>query len=75
LETHIKRLAKRPDKRCRNEVEYHFKKFHHEVKPIFSTLAGIEQISIDTDEKEINQIVDEVLGYLDKGAAAPIKVM
>jgi shikimate kinase len=66
LETHIKRLAKRPDKRSRNVVEHHYMKFHNELKPNFSALAGIKEISIDTDEKEINLIGDEVLGYLDR---------
>lgn len=70
LETHIKRLAKRPDKRGRNDVEHHYMKFHNEPKPNFSALAGIEEISIDTDEKEINQIGDEVLRFLDKRATA-----
>jgi hypothetical protein len=40
--------------------------FHNELKPNFRALAGIREISIDTDEKEINLIGDEVLGYLDR---------
>jgi shikimate kinase len=75
LETHIERLAKRPNKRGRNDVEHHYKKFHNELKPKFRALAGIDEISIDTDEKEIKQIGDEILGYLNKGAAAPSKII
>jgi hypothetical protein len=66
LDTHIIRLAKRPDKRCRNEIESHYKKFHDDLRLVFSIRAGIEEISIDTDEKQVNQIGDEVLEYLKK---------
>lgn len=66
LETHITRLAKRPDKRSRDEIEYHYKRFHNDLKHDFCIRAGIEEISIDTDDKGVNQISDEISNHLKK---------
>jgi hypothetical protein len=36
------------------------------TKSIFKIRTGIEEISIDTDEKEPRQVGDEILGYFKK---------
>ena len=63
LETHKRRLMKRPDSRSNDDIEHHHNKFHVELKPIFKDSAEIDEITIDTDGKEIEQIGDEILEY------------
>lgn len=50
LEIHVNRLAKRSDNRNKGEIEYHYRKFHDELKFNFSARAEIEEISIDTSK-------------------------
>lgn len=66
LETHVRRLMKRPDNRNRDDIEHHYNKFHFELKSIFKARAGIEEITIDTDKKEIEQIRDEIFKRLNQ---------
>src|SRR5207249_3063023 len=66
LETHVRRLMKRPDNRNRDDIERHYHKFHFELKSNFKARAGIEEITIDTDIKEIEQIRDEILKHLNE---------
>jgi thymidylate kinase len=65
LETHVRRLMKRSDNRNRDDIEHHYNKFL-ELKSIFKARAGIEEIAIDTDKKEIEQIRDEILKHLNE---------
>ncbi|PWU81007.1 MAG: hypothetical protein DLM72_09300 [Candidatus Nitrosopolaris wilkensis] len=65
LETCINRvLVKRKDKRTIDEVKQYYDFFHENLKPVFKIRAGVEEISIDTDEKEAEQVADEILGYI-----------
>jgi hypothetical protein len=56
-------LVKRKDNRTSEEVKQYYDFFHKNLKSIFKIRAGIEEISIDTDEKEPKQVGDEILGY------------
>jgi thymidylate kinase len=64
LETHVSRLAKRSDNRNRDEIEYHYRKFHDELKFNFSGRAEIEETLIDTGKREIQEIGEQILNYL-----------
>lgn len=64
LETHVNRLAKRSDNRNKDEIEYHYRKFHDELKFNFSARAEIEEISIDTSKMKIQEIGEQILNYL-----------
>ena len=64
LETCINRvLVKRKDNRTSEEVKQYYDFFHKNLKSIFKIRGRIEEISIDTDEKEPKQVGDEILGY------------
>lgn len=64
LETHVNRLVRRSDNRNRDEIEYHYRKFHDELKFNFSARAEIEETSIDTGKREIQEIGEQILSYL-----------
>lgn len=64
LETHIRRLMKRSDSRNKDDIESHYNKFHVQLKSIFRDRAGIDEITVSTDEKDIEKIGDEILQYL-----------
>jgi hypothetical protein len=67
LETCINRvLVKRKDNRTSEEVKQYYDFFHNNLKSIFKIRTGIEEISIDTDEKEPRQVGDEILGHFKK---------
>jgi thymidylate kinase len=66
LETHVGRLTKRHDNRNRDDIEHHYHKCHFELRANFKARAGIEEITIDTDKKEVEQIRDEILKHLNE---------
>lgn len=66
LETRVRRLMKRSDNRNRDDIEHQYNKFHFERMSNFKARAGIEEITIDTDKKEIDQIRDEILKHVNE---------
>ena len=65
LETCTNRvLVKRKDNRTTEEVKQYYDFFYKNLKSVFKMKAGVEEISVDTDEKEAEQVGDEILGYI-----------